>query len=56
MNYDVDLHQHVLINDLADGIQGFQALDQVVSVLIEWGFIDADFAAEYIKEMQEEKK
>ena len=56
MNYDVDLHQHVLINDLADGIQGLQALDQAVSVLIEWGFIDADFAAEYIKEMQEEVK
>lgn len=53
MNYDVDLHQHVLINDLADGIMGFQALDQAVSVLVEWGFIDADFAAEYIKEIQE---
>jgi hypothetical protein len=53
MNYDVDLHQHVLMNDLADGITGFQALDQAVAVLIEWGFIDADFGAEYIKEMQE---
>ena len=53
MNYDVDLHQHVLLHDLADGIGGFQALDQAVSVLIEWGFIDADFGAEYIKELEE---
>lgn len=52
MNYDVDLHQHVLMHDLADGIQGFQALDQAVSVLIEWGFIDADFGAQYINEMK----
>ena len=56
MNYDVDLHQHVLMNDLADGVTSFQALDQAVSVLIEWGFIDADFAAEYIKELQESWK
>ena len=53
MNYDVDLHQHVLLHDLADGIRGLDALDQAVAVLIEWGFIDADLGAEYIKEMQE---
>lgn len=52
MNYDVDLHQHVLLHDLADGITGWQALDQAVSVLIEWGFIDADFGADYINEMK----
>ena len=56
MNYDVDLHQHVLVNDLADGIRGLDALDQAVAVLIEWGCIDADFGAEYIKEMQGEGK
>ena len=52
MNYDVDLHQHVLINDLADAVTTPQALDQAVSVLIDWGFIDADFGAEYINEMK----
>lgn len=52
MNYDADLHQHQLLHDLADGIQGLQALDQAVSVLIEWGFIDADFGADYINEMK----
>lgn len=51
MNYDVDLHQHVLMNDLADAVTTPQALDQAVSVLIDWGFIDADFGAEYIKEL-----
>jgi hypothetical protein len=52
MNYDVDLHQHVLLHDLADGIRGLDALDQTVAVLIEWGFIDADFGAEYINEIK----
>lgn len=56
MNYEADLHQHQLLHDLADGITGWQALDQAVSVLIEWGFIDADFGAEYIKAIQEEGK
>jgi hypothetical protein len=56
MNYETDLHQHQFLHDLADGIQGFQALDQAVAVLIEWGFIDADFGAEYIKAIQEERK
>lgn len=54
MNYEADLHQHQLLHDLADGITGFQALDQAVAVLIEWGFIDADFGADYIKEIQKE--
>jgi hypothetical protein len=54
MNYDHDLHQHMLLHDLADGITGLDALDQTVAVLIEWGFIDADLVAEYIKEKQEE--
>ena len=56
MNYEADLHQHQLLHDLADGITNFQALDQAVSVLIEWGFIGADFGADYIKEIQEEGK
>jgi hypothetical protein len=53
MNYDTDQNQHQLLHDLADAITNFQALDQAVSVLIEWGFVDADFGAEYIKEIEE---
>lgn len=56
MYYETDLHQHQLLHDLADGIAGSQALDQAVSVLIEWGFIDADFGAKYVKEIQEGEK
>lgn len=52
MNYEVDRHQHLLLHDLADGIVGVQALDQAVSVLVEWGFIDAELAGEYIKEIE----
>ena len=52
MNYETDLHQHQLLHDLADGITGWQALDQAVAVLIEWGLIDADLGAEYINEMK----
>ncbi len=52
MNYEADLHQHQLMHDLTDAITTPQALDQAVSVLIEWGFIEADFGAEYIKELQ----
>jgi hypothetical protein len=50
MNYESNLHQRELLHDLADSITTPQALDQAVSVLIEWGFIEAEFAAEYIKE------
>jgi hypothetical protein len=49
-------NQHQLLHDLADGIGGLQALDQAVAVLVEWNFIDADLAAEYIKELQEATK
>jgi hypothetical protein len=52
MNYEPDTHQHHLLHDLADGIRGLDALDQAVSVLIEWGFIDADFGAGYIRELE----
>ena len=52
MNYDIDEHQHLLLHDLADGIVGVQALDQAVSVLVEWGFITAELAGEYIKEIE----
>ena len=52
MNYETSTHQHNLLHDLADNITNFQALDQAVAVLIEWGFIEADFGAEYIKEIE----
>lgn len=52
MNYDPQDHQHQLLHDLADGIVGVQALDQAVSVLVEWGLIDADLAGEYIREIE----
>lgn len=52
MNYDSSTHGHLLLHDLADGIVGIQALDQAVSVLVEWGFIDADLASKYIKELE----
>ena len=54
MNYDSNTDQHPLMHDLTDGISNLTALDQTVSVLIEWGFIDADFAAEYIRELEKE--
>jgi len=52
MNYDNDTHQQLLLLDLTEGISNFTALDQAVSVLIEWGFIDADVAAKYIRELE----
>lgn len=52
MNYETSTQQHHLLHDLADNITNFQALDQAVAVLIEWGFIEADFGAEYIKEIE----
>ena len=55
MQYETSTHQLHLLHDLTDGIIGVQALDQAVCVLIEWGFIDAEFANEYIKEMEGNK-
>lgn len=52
MRYMERADQHLLLHDLTDGISGIQALDQAVSVLVEWGFIDADLAGEYIREME----
>jgi len=54
MVYDPQDHQHQLLHDLADGIVGVQALDQAVSVLVEWGFIEAELAGEYIRELEKE--
>jgi hypothetical protein len=51
MSYNPDTQQTNLLHDLADGITGTHALDQAVSVLIEWGLIDAEIGGEYIKEL-----
>ena len=51
MNYNPEMQGHHLLLDLADGISGIDALDQAVSVLIEWGFIDADLASKFIEEL-----
>jgi hypothetical protein len=50
MNYNSDTQQSSLLHDLADAITSPHALDQAVSVLIEWGLVDADLGAEYIRE------
>jgi len=52
MNYEPSTHGHLLLHDLADGITGLTALDQAVSVLVEWGFIDAELAGAYIRELE----
>ena len=52
MNYETEQHQHQLMHDLADAVTTPHALDQAVSVLIDWGFIDAEFGAEYINELR----
>ena len=52
MTYNPDTQQTNLLHDLADGITGWQALDQAVAVLIEWGLIDAEIGGEYINEMK----
>ena len=51
MTYNPDTQQSSLLHDLADNITGLQAFDQAVSVLIEWGLVDADLGAEYVKEL-----
>jgi hypothetical protein len=52
MSYNPDTQQSSLLHDLADAITSHQALDQAVSVLIEWGLVDAELGAEYINEFK----
>jgi hypothetical protein len=52
MQYETEANQERLLNDLTEAISGFFALDQAVSVLIEWGFIDADFGAQHILKIE----
>jgi len=53
MQYDERSQSLPLLNDLADNITSINALDQAVSVLIEWGLIDPNLASQFIKELQE---
>lgn len=56
MSYNPEEQSHHLLMDLVDHMQGFQDFDNVVSLLIEWGLIDADIGAqapEMWKEAQE---
>ena len=56
MLYNPDEQSHHLLMDLVDNMENFKEFDSVVSLLIEWGLIDADIGAqapEIWKETQE---
>jgi len=46
MSYNPDTQSHHLILDLVDNMTSFSDFDRAVSVLIEWGLIDADIGAQ----------
>ena len=46
MSYNPDNQSHNLILDLVDNMQSFKDFDNAISVLIEWGLIDADIGAQ----------
>jgi len=46
MAYNPDNQSHNLILDLVDNMQSFKDFDNAISVLIEWGLIDADIGAQ----------
>jgi hypothetical protein len=46
MAYDPDNQSHHLILDLVDNMQSFKDFDNAISVLIEWGLIDAEIGAQ----------
>ncbi len=46
MAYDPDNQSHHLVMDLVDHMENFTEFDNVVSLLIEWGLIDADIGAQ----------
>jgi hypothetical protein len=46
MAYNPEDQSHHLLMDLVDHMQGFQDFDNVVSLLIEWGLIEADIGAQ----------
>jgi hypothetical protein len=46
MAYDPDNQSHHLMMDLVDNMQSFKDFDNAISVLIEWGLIEADIGAQ----------
>ena len=46
MLYNPDEQSHHLLMDLVDNMSNFTEFDSVVSLLIEWGLIDADIGAQ----------
>ena len=46
MAYDPDDQSHNLVLDLVDQMENFTEFDNVVSLLIEWGLIEADIGAQ----------
>jgi len=46
MSYNPDTQSNHLILDLVDNMTSFADFDRAVSVLIEWGLIEADIGAE----------
>ncbi len=46
MAYNPDNQSHHLILDLVDNMQSFKDFDNAISVLIEWGLIDAEIGAQ----------
>ena len=46
MSYNPDNQSHNLILDLVDNMQSFKDFDNAISVLIEWGLIDAEIGAQ----------
>ena len=46
MAYNPEDQSHHLLLDLVDNMQSFKDFDNAVSVLIEWGLIEADIGAQ----------
>ena len=46
MSYNPDDQSHNLVLDLVDQMENFTEFDNVVSLLIEWGLIEADIGAQ----------
>jgi hypothetical protein len=46
MAYDPEDQSHHLLLDLVDHMENFTEFDNVVSLLIEWGLIEADIGAQ----------
>ena len=56
MAYNPDNQSHHLIMDLVDHMENFKEFDNVVSLLIEWGLIEADIGAQALEIWKETKE